>query len=193
MRLPAELIESISDRIQPRYRQRTLLSLSVTCHYLNELVIPRLLYKDVRLTGEQHCITTLDRLREDAHEKGDKKDQPLGNYIRKLHICSTRLLDGENVLSKLRELVTRGVLPHLSCLSIVLLKGWQWDEEAGEELEMGELNDTFWDSLKIHCPHLRDLSLAGLQQIGRSADIVYSVCSRLEVSCLALAPFASLQ
>jgi hypothetical protein len=177
-----ELIEAVADQLALAHRPQTLLSLSLASRRLNQIIHPHLLYRDVRLEGEDIGLATLARLLADLENRGDKDEQPLGHYVRRLYISSPRsFVEDSDVLTELRSSVSRGVFLRLQSLSIVLRDGWQWDEEEGEEMEMTQLDLPIWQSLKMSCPNLQDLCLSGLLSMSGSLEVISSACVQLEV------------
>src|ERR1700683_4603786 len=85
--LAPELFPLISRHIPKSYRAANLLALALTCHRLCEVIIPHLLYCDVRLEGDTWTLAFLMRLRAAAELTTDH-DVQMGNLSLSHHIHS---------------------------------------------------------------------------------------------------------
>lgn len=158
----------------PLYTQpSTLLSLALTDHRLNEIVIPRLLYQKVWLEGEERALKVLRSLKAQA-ESTDKgrilqgSDIPIAHHVHRLCISSELSPEARenkvDTISELRELIEIGGLFNLVSLAIHMGEGWYVDMDNDYERVdgFGRLDHSFWASLKEKCPRLKEISLTGV-------------------------------
>ncbi|EIN09960.1 hypothetical protein PUNSTDRAFT_125934, partial [Punctularia strigosozonata HHB-11173 SS5] len=175
-----ELIDAVSEHIPLTWKPQTLLSLSLTCRRVNTIVIPHLLYRHVRIEGEELCRAAITRM---SVEQENTDRPPLGHYVQNLIISTPRTSTAEvDVLAQFHISISNGVFPQLRSLAIILEGGWQWDGESGEELEFHQLDPPFWKCLETRCPHLSELVLVGL--IGQGDDpetVSTAACSQLKL------------
>ena len=118
--LPVELVSDISAYLPLIYRPATLLSLALTCRSLYSVVFPRILYRDVRLTGERQAISFL-KSSISGLQTSDGTNQPLSQYIKNLCIESLdeRLEDEpKHSIAVLEELLSLEGLPNLMSLTL---------------------------------------------------------------------------
>jgi len=121
-----ELFHVISDHLPLAYRPSTLLSLALTCHRLHEVVIPHLLYKDVRLVGEGQALPTLNTLiakvelakKEDIQKKGNLSPSHCIHHLCIDSSIKTPIRTPDHSINALRKLVDVDGLPYLSALTL---------------------------------------------------------------------------
>ena len=165
-----ELFPIVASHLPLPYRPPTLLSLALTCHRLHEVVIPRLLYSDVRLVGENLAIQTLNTLIAKA-ERVDgveiqKERNPSLNHIH--HLCIDSSIKtpirtpAYHSINALQKLVDVDGLCRLS--SLTLHVNCDWDMSFGDNpIDIfPTLPSSFLTSLRTKCPHLKSVYFTGL-------------------------------
>jgi hypothetical protein len=175
--LAPELFLLVSRHIPRLYRPASLLTLALTCRRLHEVVIPRLLYHDVRLEGDATwALSFLEPLRA-AAELTSEKDVQLGNIPLSHHIHSLCIRNYEYctefaqiVLYELRLLIQCGGLRNLQSFTIHL---------RGDLHSWDGIDRPFWRTAKAQCPRLTEVHLSGIP--GRVHWLTHSGIFKLQV------------
>lgn len=186
-----ELFPIISAHLPLAYRPPTLLSLALTCHRLYEVVVPHLLYNDVRLVGEDQALATLNKLiakaqlvnEEDIQKKGNPS---LSHCIRRLCIDSsikTPIRTPDHSINALQKLVDVDGLRHLSDLTLHISGELEWDGSSDSESGNNAIDDfltlpsSFFISLRTKCPHLKSVYLTDFTQAFKNVWIELELLS----------------
>ena len=165
-----ELFHVISGHLPLAYRPSTLLSLALTCQRLHDIVIPHLLYENVRLVGEDQALPTLNTLIAKLENEEDiqKKWNPSLSYcIHRLCIESsttTPIRTPEYSINALQKLVDVDGLRHLSALTLHVDGGWDGSAVDDPFDVYLTLPSSFLESLRTRCPHLKSVHFTGLSQ-----------------------------
>ena len=175
--LPFELFLVISAHLPLVYRPSTLLSLALTCHRLNEVVIPYLLYNAVRVEGVawERVLRTLNWLtakaapanKEDIQKKGNPSPSHCIHHLCIESAITTNQIRG-HFFNALQKLIEVDGLRHLSDLTLHIDKEWVRDGILGWDIDSKATNLTlpllFLESLRKKCPHLKWVYLTELSQ-----------------------------
>jgi len=161
---PVELFHVISDHLPLAYRPSALLSLALTCHRLHEIVIPHLLYKDVRLVDRDQVLPTLNTLIATLELVNEEDIQKPSHCIHRLCIdasIETPIRTPDHFMNTLQKLVDVGGLCHLSVLTLHV--DCEWDGTDGDnDIDIHFILPwSFLQSLKTKCPHLKSFHLTG--------------------------------
>ena len=171
-----ELFPVISAHLPLIYRPSTLLSLALTCHRLHEIVVPHLLYNDVRLVGEDQALPTLTMLIAKAESVDEADIQTKGNpspshCIHRLCIDSTisiPIIHHQNhSINVLQKLIDLDGLRHLSDLTLHIdleLDGTSEENEIDDNDIYIILHSLFLTSLRTKCPDLKSVHFTDLSQ-----------------------------
>ena len=166
-----ELFLIISAHLPLVYRSSTLLSLALTCRCLHEVVIPHLLYNDVRLVGEDQALPTLNTLIAKAQlvneEDIQKKENPSPSlFIHRLCIESsinTPIRTPDHSINALQKLVDVDGLRQLSDLTLHISEKWDGTSDTIGDI-YPTLPSSFFISLRTKCPNLKSIYLSGFAQ-----------------------------
>ena len=195
-----ELFSVISAHLPLIYRPSTLLSLALTCHRLHEIVIPHLLYNDMRLVGEDQALSTMTMLSAKAISVDEEDIQTKGNpspshCIHRLCIDSSISMPtnkNHNSFFVLEELIDLGGLPHLSDLTLhiklELEMTGKWSPsdfvEDGIEIDNRDVKEiffplelSFFTILRTKCPDLKSIHFTDFSQVMRDEWIESGIFS----------------
>ena len=162
-----ELFHVISGHLPLVYRPSTLLSLALTCQRLHDIVIPHLLYVNVRLVGEDQASPTLNTLiakvenEEDIQKKGNISPSHCIHHLCIESSTTTPIRTPDHYINTLQKLVDVDGLRHLSALTLHVNGGW---DESPVDNTFLTLPSSFLESLRTKCPHLKSVHLTGLSQ-----------------------------
>lgn len=162
--LQPELFPLIAAQL-PRYCQpATLLSLALANRALCDIIIPHVLYNQIILEGERPTLHVLDAL-QISSQKTSGGTLPPSHKVQGLYIRSDLSKESRDnntsVIKALEKVIQNGCLPNLKSLAIHLRSGWYYDEKFQSIDGFGRLDDSFWSSLKLQCPRLKEISLNG--------------------------------
>ncbi|KAF8907689.1 hypothetical protein CPB84DRAFT_1768560 [Gymnopilus junonius] len=161
--LPPELFPIIASHLPLYATPSTLLSLALANRHISTMALP-ILFSHLIIKNEKHSLRMINRL----------LDEPgLGLGVRELHIMS-ELSDGIRLLPQqhspnesfdmitgLKKVIRRSLLPNIHTLGIYLTSGWDPMEYSDLQLSngLGELLSDFWADLKYKCPRMKNLIL----------------------------------
>ena len=165
--LAPEIFPLISKHIPRSYRASSLLATALACRRLCDNIIPHVLYRDVRLRGDQFALAFLVQLRAAAELTSENDVQmghiPLSHRIHFLCIDQDKdPADPESpnrALHELHMLILCGGLRNLESLTVHL---------QGEYGEWESTGHKFWITVQIQCPRLREVQLAGILEQEKS-------------------------
>ncbi|KAG6835358.1 hypothetical protein H0H93_002193 [Arthromyces matolae] len=149
-----ELFPVIFTHVPLPNRVPTLLSLALTSHHLHNVIIPHVLYNDVRLVGEDQALPVLKRFLEavkDASRNNNEGTIIPTQCVHHLCIDSMQIGVPDTSLTQLQNLIDIDALTNLVSLTLHI----EGDDSA-------PLPKTFWSSLKEHCPNLKGIHLTGI-------------------------------
>ncbi|KAG6823170.1 hypothetical protein H0H92_011175, partial [Tricholoma furcatifolium] len=154
-RLLPELFPLILYHIPVSSRIPTSLSVSLTCRLLYNVIIPNVLYHDVRLIEDDRAHCLLERLI-DLADPSEDNSQGGGNFTLIPYQCIRHF---SIEISKLEAPLT-GILQRLldsEKLTNLVSFALRFLAEA-------ILPATLWQSIKEHCPNLKEVALHGVVQ-----------------------------
>jgi hypothetical protein len=152
--LPPELFPVIAAFVPLRSAPHTLRALALANHHCYNICRP-ILYSRLVLRNEQDATGVIRRI---------INDPQLGLYVTELYIMSALSVKARkgkkplNVVTGLRFLVAKGLIPRITALGLYLLKDWIYDEHF-KPILCGRLLAGFWINLRNKCPRLRTLLL----------------------------------
>lgn len=159
--LPTDVFSHITRFFPLHAAPSTLLSLALVNRKFYEVCYP-LLYSQVILRNEKDTQRTIFRI---------LTEPVLGLRVKGLHIMSglsqaTRRSDKTSPLCYdairgLEKLISNGVIPNLTGLSLHLLTEWRSYQPKG----YGVLPAAFWIKLTQNCPGIKSIILSGLEDI----------------------------
>jgi hypothetical protein len=168
-----ELFLVISNHLPLAYRPQTLLSLALTCRHIREIVIPHLLYRDVRLVNNQalHALKIWNAKAQAVTEEDIQKNgNPSPSHFIH-HLCIDAALatplatkSPDHCLDALHRLIDVNGLRNLTSLTLHIRSRW-------DGLELEDFTDaflimpsSFWQSLKSKCPNLKHIHMTDMSQ-----------------------------
>lgn len=162
-----ELFSLIADHLPRTYRPATLLALALTCRRFCKIVIPCILYRDVRIRGD-----IIFPLRIEAKQTNRQDlNIPWSHYIHSLYIEDfffkfVPLLEHHSIghhdikhrydiLSELYPLIQCGGLRNLESLTMYI---------RGDEHEWKHSEYSFWSTVEAQCVQLKEVRLIGISE-----------------------------
>ncbi|KAF8168706.1 hypothetical protein BJ912DRAFT_199299 [Pholiota molesta] len=152
--LPPELFPVIAAFVPLRSAPHTLRALALANRHCYNICRP-ILYSRLVLRNEDDAKGVMRRI---------MNDPQLGLYVTELYIMSAlsaKARKGKkplNVVTGLRFLVGKGLIPRITALGLYFLKDWIYDEHF-KPISCGRLLAGFWINLRNKCPRLRTLLL----------------------------------
>jgi len=108
--LPPELFIVVSEHLPRSHRHCDLLSLALSCHRVQEIIIPHILYRSVRFVNERHTYPFLQRFVEEngrwtrCEKDNDYSPVPRSHFIH--YLCLDMTKHERNILYALNYLCT---------------------------------------------------------------------------------------
>jgi hypothetical protein len=170
-----ELFSVISGHLPLAYRPPTLFSLALTCHWIYDVIVPHLLYNDVRLIGNEavvvSALTALTEAKaviEENTRNLKKKNTSPSHCIHHMCIDSVSTFGvstPNNVLDILKNLIDMDGLPNLSSLTLHIRSDWDGIVELRDMIDAFLIiPPSFWQSLKFKCPNLKNIHITHISQ-----------------------------
>ena len=161
-----ELFPVITNHLPLAHRPTTLLSLALTCHQIYRVIVPYLLYRDVRLAGDQ-SVSALTALNAKAQSVTKREASP-SHCIRHLCINSVSkfgVFSPNSVLDILQNLIDADGLPNLSSLTLHISSDWNGIVQLENIIDAYLIIPSqFWQSLKSKCPNLKNINMTEISQ-----------------------------
>lgn len=174
--LESDLFPLVASFLPPTDRSASLLALSLSSHHFHDIVIPRILYRELYIEDEGIAVPLLTALRMENEPCGEQHllKGPIvrSQYIHALSIDIAYSGESKQILHELKMLVQCGGLTNLQSLTIHLSLEWL---ETSMEIE-----EDFWTSIQIHCTRITSIRITGLDA-GSSARLFECGLSRFVV------------